>query len=331
MHPAMAVRTKRAGFLAVAVLIGVLAGSSIGPAAGSAPAATTVAQTAPDEPNLTTDDIIEWLPEAPADHRIRYGSDPLQWGDLRLPDGPGPHPVVVFIHGGGWSSNWNHDHSDRLVEAFTNAGVATWSLEYRRLGNNGGGWPGTFLDVANGADHLRVLADQHEFPLDLTRVVAVGHSAGGHLALWLAGRDNLPADSDLYVPDPLPLRGVVALAGVPDLERFAELEEQWATVFAELLGAESDEELLAQRYEQASARPLLPLGEPQWLIQGDEDSSVPVTVPTEYAELAREAGDDVRVTILEGAGHFELIDPWSSAWPTVSGAVLTLLGPLPEE
>jgi acetyl esterase/lipase len=126
---------------------------------------------------------------AQADHRIYYGTNLVQFGDLRLPKGPGPHPVAIVIHGGAWGSAVALHYTSVLSAALTCAGVATWNIEYRRIGG-GGGWPTTFQDVAAAADFLRVLATH--FPLDLNRVVATGHSAGGHLSLWLAARHRLP-------------------------------------------------------------------------------------------------------------------------------------------
>jgi acetyl esterase/lipase len=164
-------------------------------------------------PILTVADYLQ-LPSIAATARYAYGPDPEQFGDLYLPDTGDNHPLIVLIHGGCWRAQYGLAQLGRFCETFAALGVAVWSLEYRRLGN-GGGWPHTFLDVAAGADYVRVLANQHA--LDLDRVVAVGHSAGGHLALWLATRHSLPTNSPLATPKPLPLRGVVALAGIPDL------------------------------------------------------------------------------------------------------------------
>ena len=155
--------------------------------------------------------------ESPApDLRIPYGEDRLQYGHLRLPEGDGPHPVIVFIHGGCWLSEYGIRYVGLAEQALAGAGYAVWSLEYRRVGNEGGGWPGTFLDIAQGVDHLRVLAREH--PLDLGRVIASGHSAGGQLALWAAARPRISHSSDLYSTLPLPIHGVLALAPAADLE-----------------------------------------------------------------------------------------------------------------
>ena len=161
-------------------------------------------------------DVLD-LPSPPPDQHIAYGDEPQQFGHLRLPKGKGPHPIVIVVHGGCWRARYDLHHVGSFCASLTEAGVATWSLEYRRIGDEGGGWPGTFIDVARGCDKLRDLAEL--YPLDSSRVIAAGHSAGGHLALWLAARSHLPKSSPLYSEDPIALDGVVSLAGIADLER----------------------------------------------------------------------------------------------------------------
>lgn len=267
--------------------------------------------------NLTFEDI-EKLPASPADHRIVYGNDPLQFGDLRLPQGKGPHPVVIVIHGGCWYSEYDLKHIASLSTALTRMGVATWSLEYRRIGNAGGGWPGTFEDVARGADFLRVLA--RTYPLDLRRVVVIGHSSGGQLALWLASRRHLPKDSPLYLSEPLPLEGVVSLAGITDLRAF---RPSCGDAVTKLLGGSPEE--MPLRYQQTSPIELLPLRVRQRLIHGLLDEIVPLKQSRDYEVAARRRGDDVRLITVEGAGHFDLIAPQSSAWPVLQEAIRSLL------
>lgn len=269
--------------------------------------------------NLTVQDILN-LPVPPADHRIAYGADPLQFGDLRLPKGRGPYPVAVVIHGGCWLSEYNLDHVASFCAELTRAGVATWSLEYRRIGNPGGGWPGTFEDVAHGIDHLRTLA--HTYPLDLNRVVVLGHSAGGQLALWLAVRHRLLQESPLYSANPLPIQGVVSLAGVTDLRYFA-VKGLCDAAASRLLGGSPSE--VPSRYRETSPIEGLPLAVPERLIHGALDRIVPLELVRKYETAARKSGDDVKLTVLEEAGHFELIAPQSSAWPTVREAILSLL------
>ena len=269
-------------------------------------------------------DTVLWLPDTQPDARIRYAADSaVQFGDLRLPDAEPPpvgYPVAVFVHGGGWTAEWTKDYSNRFVEALTRAGLATWDLEFRRMGNHGGGYPGTFLDVASGADFLRQLAQSH--PLDLDRVVAVGHSSGGHLALWLAGRKNLPASSPLYVADPLALAGVVSLAGVNDLERALELGDR--TDVLALIGVASRQEA-GPRFAETNPARLLPFGIPQALIIGTRDAEWRIAMTREFAAAARAAGDTVQLELLEGADHFDVIDPEGPAAEQVAHVSLSLV------
>jgi acetyl esterase/lipase len=252
----------------------------------------------------------------PYDHKLAYGSDPLQFGELRLPKGAGPHPVVVFIHGGCWLSQYDLKYAGHLCAALTEAGIATWNIEYRRVGDAGGGWPGTFEDVARGADHVRTL--QKTYPIDLNRVIAAGHSAGGHLALWLAGRKNLPRDHQLYPANPLPLAGVVSIAGVADLRKTV---AACGDAIERLMGGTDQ----ASRYSQASPIELLPLGVKQIIVHGEVDRTVPLSMATEYTDAARKKRDDVKLVVIGKAGHFEVVDPKSFAWARVSDEVLALL------
>jgi acetyl esterase/lipase len=261
------------------------------------------------------------LPAPPADHRIAYGSDPLNFGDLRLPGGPGPHPVAIVVHGGCWRSENDLRHASHLSAALTRAGIATWTVEYRRVGNEGGGWPGTFQDVARGADYVRALAKR--FPLDLSRVALVGHSAGGQLALWLAARRNLPRRSPLFSTDPIRVSGVVSLAGVTDLRGFGVGSAYCNASVAPLLGGMPEK--VPERYAQASPVELLPLGVPVRLLQGSLDTIVPVEQGSGFSTRARSKGDDAEVWLIEGAGHFDLIAPFAPAWPRVERAVVSLL------
>ncbi|MEO5618772.1 MAG: alpha/beta hydrolase [Candidatus Eisenbacteria bacterium] len=272
-------------------------------------------------PAVVTWKQIAAMPVPPADHRIAYGTDSLQFGELRLPAGAGPHPVAIVIHGGCWRSDYDLQHICNLSAALTRRGIATWTLEYRRIGNEGGGWPGTFKDVARGADHVRELAA--EYPLDLSRVVTVGHSAGGHLALWLAARRNLAAGGALYTADPLRLRGVVSLSGITDLRVYGR-DSTYCNASVPLLLGGSPEEV-PDRYEQASPIEMLPLGVPVRLVHGTADKVVPIEQSHEFGRRASARGDDARYVAVEGAGHFDLIAPTSGAWTAVEREVVELL------
>lgn len=275
--------------------------------------------------NPKATDMIEWMPTTQSDHRILYDTNPSTFGDLRLPKnvkpGPDGYPILVFVHGGSWNADWTLGHSEQLVEALSNEGIATWSLEYRRLGNAGGGYPGTFIDVAKGLDFLRKLAPKYQ--LDLNRVAVAGHSSGGHLALWLAGRRNLPKTSKLYVPDPLPLKGVVALAAVADLEGALTIGDRKDTL---TLLQVSDANAAAPLWAETNPSRLLPFGVPQVLIVGTKDGPWRVTTTKSYAQTATEKGDNVRLIIPEGANHFDVVHAHGPAYPMISSALRSMLG-----
>ncbi len=259
----------------------------------------------------------------PPTARHAYGQEPQQFGDLRLPATTGkPHPVVIVIHGGYWRARYDLGYCGALCGALAQAGLATWNIEYRRIGDAGGGWPGTFDDVAAAADALRELAIHH--PLDLSRVLTLGHSAGGQLALWLAARPRLPADSAVWRADPLPICGVVALAGVSDLRRAWELRLSENATEALLGGTPAQ---VPDRYASGSPFDRLPLGLPQALIHGTSDTNVPFELSERYAERAQALGDDARLIALADVGHFEPVDPSTAAWQVVEGALLGMLAP----
>jgi acetyl esterase/lipase len=270
-------------------------------------------------------DILSRTPP-PADRRIHYGADPLQFGDLRLPaTRPGQLlPVAVVIHGGWWQSAYDLEYMGHMCAALKAAGVATWSLEYRRVGNAGGAFPGTMQDVAAGFDHLAVLAKS--YPLDLRRVIAVGHSAGGHLAFWLAGRQHIPAASVLEHPQPVvPLVSVVGLAGAVDLRLVVDLGGRFRFTSGKpsvvgLMGGLPNE--VEDRYRAANPGDLLPLNVPQVLLQGSDDDQIPPSLPDRWADNARRQGDSVIVTTIPGADHFDVVDPESKAWAVVQAAIL---------
>lgn len=238
-----------------------------------------------------------------ANYRIPYGKDSEQFGDLFLPRGDGPYPVVVMIHGGCWRAQYGIAPMGRMSRAIADVGIAVWSLEYRRLGN-GGGWPNTFFDVAAAADMLPDLAAEHD--LDLSRVIAVGHSAGGHLALWLGGRRRLSADAKLYKPNPLPLKSIVALAPVCDLER-AVAWDICVEASDVLVGGHPRK--VAANYYEGSPAALLPLGVPHVNINGELDDIVPIDYVHQFVKTARNCGDDSTLVGIPGVGHFEIVDP----------------------
>ena len=236
----------------------------------------------------------------------RYGDDASQLGELFLPaDRHGLLAVVIVIHGGYWGARYDRSLMTGLCEDLAENGVAAWNLEYRRVGN-GGGWPETFLDVAAGVDLLAEL----DALLDLDRVGAVGHSAGGHLALWAAARPRLPGDAPGASPR-VRLRAVVSQAGVADL-RLAAVTSPSDEPTAALLGGLPDEH--PERYELASPREHVPIGSHQLLLHGERDTTVARAISESYATAAVAAGDRCELRVQPGAGHFEHIDPSTPEW-----------------
>lgn len=267
---------------------------------------------------------LQKLPARPPDHRLEYGVDPNQFGELRLPAGRGPHPVAVLVHGGCWKAEYAtlRDLAP-MGDALKDERIASWNIEYRRPRQEGSGWPGTYLDVGHAIDHLRQLATK--FDLDLSRVVVVGHSAGGHLAMWSGARQRLSVKSALRIPDPLPLRGVINLAGTIDMtENIAHMEAQCRdTVVTTLLGGTPS--AVPERYREVSATAMLPLQVPQVLIWGEHEDFVPLSLAQLHVNAAIKAGDAARLIVVPAAGHFESASPASSAWPIVLGAIRSLL------
>lgn len=290
-------RPRRATGVALALLAWALPGS------GSA-------QSDPASRYITAGEAVAWEGR-PFDARIAYGADPLQYGELRLPAGAGPHPVAVVVHGGCWLSIADNDYMDPVAEALTEAGWATWNLEFRKLDEDGGAWPGIFRDVAAGTDHLRSVAGA--YPLDLDRVVTVGHSSGGHLALWLASRHRIAEGSELHDADPLPVRGVVSLAGIADLAQYHEMRvPACGDTPTRLLGGEPPTG--SARTAQASPAALLPTGVPQILVTGADDYAVPPAHGEAYAALASARGQEAVHHVIPRSSHFEIVAPWTGPW-----------------
>jgi acetyl esterase/lipase len=284
-------------------------------AAGLALAACAVSAPAPPPPAAppagAAAPLMKWpdllgRPRPEPDATITYGSAALQKVDLWLPKGKAPHPTVLMIHGGCWQTeiadrrimNW-------IADDLRKRGIAVWNVDYRGVDREGGGYPGTFLDTAAAADALRTHAAQYH--LDLRHLVAVGHSAGGHLALWLAGRPRLPAQSPLRTPNPLPIRTVISLGGLPDLEEAARPPGSGC-------GTEVIAQISGGKFAETSVPHLAPIGVRQVLVNGLQDRIIPPSYAETYARPMRAAGDKVTVRMIDRTGHVELIAPETAAW-----------------
>jgi acetyl esterase/lipase len=252
---------------------------------------------------LTWHDLTE-RPKPLPDATIDYGTDPMQKVDVWLPKGKtkGPFPVVVMVHGGCWTT----DIADRslmnwIADDLRNTGVAVWNIDYRGVDRTGGGYPGTFADAAKAADQLA--ANAKKFNLDTRRVLAIGHSAGGHLALWLAARTKLPASSVLHT----------------NADNGCGTE-----VVAKLVGASTPQH--PDVYADTSVPRLLPLGVKQDLINGREDRIIPAVMATDYIAKARAAGDTATLHTIPATGHVELIAPETPAWAEAKRLILSYFG-----
>ncbi len=260
-----------------------------------------------------SDDILTLQPP-PADARLAYGSDQTQFLDLRLPSSKekseAPYPLVINIHGGFWRAKYNLDHAGHLCAALTARGLATANLEYRRIGNSGGGWPGTFADIRSAYRFL--VQNAQRYHLDSQKIVAMGHSAGGQLALCLAAHEPR-------------LTRVVSLAGVVDLQRAYQLHLSNDAVVEFLHGTPSK---VPKNYRESDPAELSIPQARQWLIHGSSDGVVPPAFSRNYvAARQKRSGkekEDAHLLEISGAGHFDLIDPRTAAWKRVEETVLEL-------
>jgi acetyl esterase/lipase len=257
-----------------------------------------------------------------------YGSAPSQYAELFLPNGQGPFPVAVLVHGGCWTKEFGGIAQLRNVAgALAARGIAAWNVEYRRVDEPGGGYPGTYQDM-NAA--LATLAQQAgRYPLDLGRLVAVGHSAGGQLVQWMAGRPRIPAGSPLYSSlysqaDSLQVRRVVSLGGLADLRREqALIKSSCGREIGQLTGAPGDRR--SDVFADTNAGDLLPNGSRTILVTGELDRISPPRVAHDFAARARAAGDAAEVVILPGASHYDEVAASSPSWPLVLEAIESAL------
>jgi acetyl esterase/lipase len=240
-----------------------------------------------------------------------YGPRRSQRADLYLPLGAGPHPVMITVHGGAWSKRYGRSLMRGLAGDLLRRGWAVWNIEYRRLGEDGAGWPGTFEDVAAAIDHLRSL----DAPLDLDGVSILGHSSGGHLALWAAARAQLPPGAPGSEPAVLPTRAI-GQAAVVDLSRAYEV---WhGGPLTSLMGGSPEQ--FPDRYAAADPLRLGALDIPVLLVHGTVDRTVSIKPARRYAKRAQDEGKSVELIEIEGPGgsHRSHVDPRSQAWTAVT-------------
>jgi acetyl esterase/lipase len=256
---------------------------------------------------VSAEDILS-QPQPPPDQRVAYGSDPNQFLEVRLPSGKGPHPVLLNIHGGFWRAKYGLAHAGHLCEALRGAGAAVFNIEYRRVGNDGGGWPGTFADIR--AAYAYVRQEYSRFHLDVKRLAAMGHSAGGQLALCLAAHESS-------------LSQAISLAGVVDLKKAFSLHLSNDAV-VEFLGGKPSE--VPEHYREADPMEFSIARSRQWLLHGADDDTVPPAFSREYAEQKKKRGERVELVEIANAGHYDLIDPRSEAFKKVKAAVFSALG-----
>ena len=267
-------------------------------------------------PLLTAEDYSKF-PTVEPSFRYAYGADAQQFGELTLPQTAPPHPVIALIHGGGYRAVYDLRPLGSVTKALAEEGFAVWNIEYRRAGN-GGEFPNMFQDIGAAADFLRPIAGEHSLSLD--RIIAIGHSAGGHLALWLAGRGRIASGSPVYRANPLPVAGVVALAPIADIADALE-REMCAPALQQVLG--SGLSTAAANLKDCSPAEMLPLDVRQIHIVGSEDDLIRENLQR-YVDSALEAGDDVELLLLEDAGHFELVAIETPEWQTVAAAIRRL-------
>jgi acetyl esterase/lipase len=216
---------------------------------------------------------------------------------------------VVLIHGGCYLAEYEGlPQTSGIAADLARRGYAVWNVEYRKLGEVGAGYPGTFLDVADAVDRIRAQAPKYD--LDTRRVVALGHSAGGHLALWAAGRANLPKTSPLWRADSQPIRAVVALAGLGDVAVHGD-------IFGRACGPTLPKMAGPSPYADTSPAALLPTGGRVVMIHGAFDHVMPPFTGHAYVETVRKAGDSADVVVIPDAGHFDVVMPTTAAWTVV--------------
>jgi len=258
---------------------------------------------------------------------VSYGSESMQRSELLVPALASPRPVVVLLHGGYWRNQFDRSVMASIADHLARSGFAAWNMDYRRVGDAGGGWQSTFDDVALGIDKLAEVAPQQN--LDVGRVVAIGHSAGAQLALWAgsrrSGRPGQPGGAAK-----VNMKAAVSLAGVLDLDAAANATatdgptQELRSSVLEILGGSPAQ--VPDRYALLSPAALAPLGIPQLLVHGSRDDRVPVEQSRAYVSAATKAGDTVKLIELPKIDHFEILDTGNLWWQEILAWLTTNVG-----
>ncbi len=276
-------------------------------------------------PQYLTPQDINVLPAKDADERVYYGKDQKQFIDIRWPKaGKQPNNGIVVIHGGCWTSTYaSYLNTQALSDALRDEGYATFNIEYRCVDEVGGGWPGTFLDIGQAIDSIKAYQAQ----LNMTKLIALGHSAGGHLAFWSLVREQLSPSSDLYIESPVTIQGAISMGGSGDvLSNFSH--------FANVCGPQALTGLfngtpteVPSHYHQGSPASFLPIKKAQWFLTGVDDQAVPPSLANHYLRLANEKGDGayVKTIELEACAHHEYNHPQKHVFPILIEALSQMI------
>jgi acetyl esterase/lipase len=269
---------------------------------------------------------VNALPSTPPTLIQHYGADSLQFGELRLPSGPGPFPVAVVIHGGCWTKGYaTLENTAPLASALTEHGIATWNIEYRQVGDPGSGWPGTFQDWGAGFDHLRELAKTQ--PIDTASAFVLGHSAGAHAALFVAARPKLEVSSQIRGEKPLRAAAAVAIDGPGDIRNMIgrDVSVCGQPVIVPLMGGAPG--AAPDRYRDGSPFEMLPINVPQYLVAS---AVLTMDEAEQYRDRAVSGGDVVTIFAPVDGGHFDIIAPGSAVWQSIETFIIdSLLGHRP--
>lgn len=279
----------------------------------------TAAATVP----MTLQDYLALSGPAPT-ARIAYGSAPSQFAELFRPEGKGPFPVVVLVHGGCWTIEYGGiSQMHNVAGALAARGIAVWNVEYRRVDEEGGGYPGTYLDMNAALDKLAAEAPRYQ--LDTSRIVAMGHSAGGQLVQWIGARGKIAATSPLFQPRPLAVRQIISLGGLADLRHEKDLiKTSCGRDMVQLTGEPGPAR--PDVYADTSAAELMPNGSHTVLITGALDTISPPRAAYAFAARAQAAGDSAQVVILPNASHYDEIAATSPAWKLILPVLEKALG-----